>query len=340
MHRALTAGILLLAAGAVHAADPCPALQHAPHSATVATRIATIACVENWLWYRPFITTSGRLASTAVAEGESSRLADATTPAWRRVALYWRDSGLASQMAARPGAIDCGYAMQSTASSPACRAFVIDNPWSAAFVSYVMRMAGVPGFRASASHFDYVRDARLDPAASPFVFLDPASAAPAAGDMLCYVRNTAQPYGYAGLVATIDAGRGRLDMHCDVVVDVNGGKAYLIGGNVLQAVTMRVLNVNRSGRFWDLPRRLDAAPECTPDSEWSCDFNRQDWALLLKLKPPAALAQLPRAGRPPPAAPVPAPACCVKCVLGAQPPVPRCPVPGQGGQVVPRGSPG
>lgn len=325
MLRTIVAGILLIGMGVVHAADPCPALQRSPASADVATRIATIACAENMLWYRPFITADGRMASATVAEGESRRLADAITPVWQRVARYWRDSGLMPQMAGVPGALDCGYANAPTVSSPACRAFVIDNPWSAAFVSYVMRMADVPGFRGSASHFDYVRDARLHPDASPYAFLDPASATPTAGDMLCYVRMPAQVYAYTGLVAVIDAGHGALNMHCDIIAAVDGGKAYLIGGNVQQGVTMRLLNVNRNGYFWSLPRRSPIDAACSPDSEAACDFNRQDWAVLLKLKPPAALAQLPHAGPLPPA---PSPtSCCVNCVLGAEPPVPRCPAP-------------
>jgi hypothetical protein len=327
--RAILAGILLLAAGVVHAADPCPMLQRSPASTDTATRIASVACAENVLWYRPFITANGRVASTTVAEGESARLADTVTPAWQRVALYWRDSGLIPQMAGFPGALDCGFASGSMASSPTCRAFLIDHAWSAAFVSYVMRKADVPGFRASPSHFNYVRDAWLHPDTSPFVFQDPALGIPATGDLLCYVRMTAQAYGYAGLIAAIGANRGALNMHCDIVAGINAGKAYLVGGNVQQGVTMRLLDINRNGHFWGLPQRSSADPACSPDNEAWCNFNRQDWAALLKLKSPAALAQLPHAGALPPARPIgpPPTKCCVYCVVGAVPPVPRCPVP-------------
>ena len=328
MHRTIVAAILLLAANIVHAADPCPAFQQAPAAADTATRIASVACKENMLWYRPFITADGRVASTTVWEGESGRLADASTPAWQRVAIYWRDSGLLPRMAGFPGALDCGFVNGPMASSPTCRAFVIDHAWSAAFVSYVMRMADVPGFRGSASHFDYVRDAWLHPEASPFLFLDPASAPPARGDLLCSVRMANQVYGYSGLIAAIDGNRGSLNMHCDIVAGIDAGKAYLIGGNIQQGVTMRLLDINRSGHFWGLPQRTAVDPGCSPDSEASCNFNRQDWAALLKLKAPAALAQLPHVGPPMPAQPVAPPTnCCVYCVVGAVPPVPRCPVP-------------
>jgi hypothetical protein len=309
-----------------HAADRCPALSAQTASPDTATRIAAFACSENLLWYRPFIDANGRMASATVAEGESSLLADGVTQAWQRVAGYWRESRLLGRMAGFTGADQCAP-MAPGDTSPWCRTFVIDHPWSAAFVSYVMAKAGLPGFRPSAAHFDYVRDAWRHPVTSPFFYRDPATAAPTAGDLLCAVRG-GQLRGHAGLVEAIDAGGTALNMHCDIVVAVNpdgDGKAYLIGGNVQQGVTMRLLNLNRLGYFWALPRRSGADPACAPDNAASCNFNRQDWAVLLKLKPPRELAQLPYL-LPPMAAPMPgqaAPACCVNCVLGA--PVPRCP---------------
>ena len=51
-------------------------------------------------------------------------------------------------------------------------------------------------------------------------------------------------------------------------------KAYLIGGNVQQAVTMRVLNVNATGRLWNLPMRSEGDAPCSPDAPAACNFNR------------------------------------------------------------------
>jgi hypothetical protein len=232
-------------------------------------------------------------------------------------------------MANFPGASDCTWSVGNHDASPSCRAFVVDQPWSATFVSWVMTRAGVPGFRASARHFDFVRDALLQPDTNAFVYLDPLIATPRTGDLLCNVRVPGRAYGYPGLVAAIDAGNGSLNMHCDIVVAVNpdnDGKAYLIGGNVEQGVTMRLLDVNRTGHFWGLPQRSSVDPTCSPDSESACNFNRQDWAVLLELKAPAALAALPGASLPNLLPPVsPPPACCVNCILGAVPTVPRCP---------------
>lgn len=322
--------LLLLASAAANAADLCPRLGQQVAAAEVATRIAAFACREHGLWYRPFIDRNGRIASSTIMESEALLLDDGQSQAWRRVAGYWQESGVLQQVGQLPGAAECEGAAGGNYSSPGCRAFVIDNPWSAAFVSWVMRKAGLPGFRASASHITYVRDAYLRPESSAYRFVDPLHAQPAAGDLLCYVRHGSRLYGYDGLLSAVGAGNGGLDMHCDIVVATNPGNdstAYLIGGNVQQGVTMRLLPLNRNGQFWGLPQRTGAESLCAPDHEAACNFNRQDWAVLLKLKPADVLAKLPGASSlaPVPAEPLPtqAPACCVHCVLGSG--VPRCP---------------
>lgn len=322
-------GLCLLAfAGASLAADQCPLLRSRQSDPDVATRIAAVACEEHLRWRRPFIGSNGQLASSLVAEGESRGLEGGGAP-WRQVAMYWRDAGLLGQSGAA-GAADCAYALGNPAyPGLGCRAFVIDNPWSAAFVSWVMQRAGVPRFTVSGGHFDFVRAARLNPAGSPYVFLDPVSATPATGDLLCYVR-TGRVHGHEGLARAIDGGATGLAMHCDIVVAANpagDARAWLVGGNVQQTVTMRTLNLNAGGRFWGLPQRGEGDVECSPDTPATCDFNRQDWAALLKLKPQAQLAQLGPVS-PPSFLPSAAPqqACCVNCVVGSG--IPRCPSPG------------
>ena len=324
----LLAPMLMLMATRVHAADVCPLLRSQQSSADPATRVAAIACNEYMLWYRPFIDRNGRLASSTVMESEASLLGDGVSPAWRRVAGYWQESGLLRQMGGFAGASDCAYAAGGSGNSPGCRTFIIDNAWSAAFISWVMTRAALPGFRASASHIDYVRAAHQRADTSAYQYLDPSRARPATGDLLCYVRGAQSALGHAGLLGVVERGGG-LSMHCEVVVAANpdnDSTAYLIGGNVQQGVTMRLLPLNRNGEFWSLPQRIDGGAPCSPDNAEACSFNRQDWAVLLKLKSPAALAQLPAAAPPAtsimPQAP-PAPTCCIHCVVGSG--VPRCP---------------
>ncbi len=324
--------LILMVAGSAMAADQCPLLRSRQADPDIATRIAAVACNENMVWYRPFIDSDGRLASSSVVEAERSELGASSGPAWQRVAAYWGDAGLLQQMGGRVGAAECGYATTTVGlQSQACRSFVVDQPWSAAFVSWTMQRAGVPGFLSSASHFDYVRAARVNPQRSPYLFLDPVANAPAVGDMLCYVRSS-RVYGHAGLADAIDGGANGLNMHCDIVTAAKAGgdgKAYLIGGNVQQAVTMRVLNLNATGRFWNLPMRSQGDAPCSPDAPAACNFNRQDWAVLLKLKPQAQLALMgPARLLPPPRGRNMQQACCTRCVLGAVPEIPRCPVAG------------
>lgn len=322
---------LLAACGVAFAADQCPELRSRQSDPEVATRIAAVACEEHVRWRRPFIDANGRLAGAVVWEGEGNGLQDGGSP-WRQVAAYWQTSGLLGQMGYKPGASDCNYATANPGyPGLGCRGFVIDNPWSAAFVSWVMQRAGVPAFVSSGSHYDYVRAARRDPAGSPYRFLDPTGTAPAVGDLLCYVRSN-RVYGHQGLAAAIDGGANGLPMHCDIVVAANAGgdgKAWLVGGNVLQAVTMRMLDLNAAGHLWGLSRRSDGDGECSPDTQAACDSNRQDWAALLKLKPQAQLAQLGPVAPPAflPRMPQPQQTCCVNCVLGSG--VPRCPAQGE-----------
>lgn len=276
--------LALIAILPARAADPCPLLRTQVAASDVATRVAAYACKENQDWFSPFIDADGRVSGPFVYEAENSRLADGTQ-AWRKVAGYWLEGGLAG---AAGVCADTGQYMSS-----ACRGFVIDTPWSGAFVSWVMRRAGVPGFRASASHIDYVRRAYREPAQSPYRVQAPLSGKPAPGDLLCSVRSSRRLFGYNNLATILSAAQNDgLAMHCDIVVGTPpGGVAYLVGGNVQQTVTLRMLKLDANGYFSSLPMRGADDAECTPDVPAFCNANRQNWAVMLKLKPAAELAQ-------------------------------------------------
>ncbi len=312
------------------AADPCPALRSQKAAPDVATRIAAWACQANQDWYSPFIDAEGRVNGVLRYEAETGALAN-SVQAWQQVAIYWNDSGLLPRAQGRPGAGECAYASTSTYPSPSCRAFVVDTPWSAAFVSWVMRRAGVPGFNGSPSHVDYVRDAYRNPARSAYRISDPTASRPAPGDLLCYVRAASRIYGFGDLATLLSSPNGEgLGMHCDIVVAARAGQlAYLVGGNVAQAVTLRMLRLAPNGYFAALPRRSLTDVQCMPDYPDGCNANRQDWAVLLKLRPQTELATLPPPYLPPAQAlprAAPAQQCCVNCVVGSG--VPRCPAPG------------
>ncbi|MBO1075897.1 DUF2272 domain-containing protein (plasmid) [Roseomonas marmotae] len=132
--------------------------------------------------------------------------------------------------------------------------------WSAAFVSYVMQRAGVPGFvfPPSAAHSFYV-DALLAnwssyPEGAAFRPHAPHEYAPRPGDLICADRSISPLYGWEERLA--EPGQFR-PMHCDVVVASGGGLVQAVGGNVLGAVVLRRFPADAAGRAlpppWDKP---------------------------------------------------------------------------------------
>lgn len=263
-----------------------------PAGTPLVSRIVQIANREHAAWYQPFIDVNGRLASRRVAEAERSRLNDGSEP-WERVVAYWRDSGTLNRVF---GSYAASYQCQSPLSSSfarnECRSFVIDAPWSAAFISYVMAQAGASGFRHSPSHIDYIRAAYHDN--GPYSLADPNQTQVALGDMFCYVRNNRMVIGYGGLSSFLASSDASLQSHCDIVVNITPNEVWLVGGNVANMVTMRKLRLDPQGRAI-LPRPISndwvgsdedgQSPACSPQNEAACSMNRQNWAALLKLKP-------------------------------------------------------
>jgi hypothetical protein len=114
-------------------------------------------------------------------EAEWSRPPGESTPTWERVATFWRslpESGEPRLMTSL-GWVARSEAerMASAANEPErvevatrealLRAAIVDTPWSAAFISYLMKTAGFSRaeFAFSDTHADYVR-AALDTSAA------------------------------------------------------------------------------------------------------------------------------------------------------------------------------
>ncbi|HEY0335510.1 MAG TPA: DUF2272 domain-containing protein [Stenotrophomonas sp.] len=293
-------GLLLLAIGGHAAASEVCDLPPRYGLTPAATAIVQAACSEHRAWYQPFIDTEGRVASLSLTEAERGELDYDRGEAWQRVAAYWRESGLLSSVGDQPGARSCMAPDGSRWSEVDCRAFLIDTPWSAAFVSWVMHRAGLAGFHASARHIDYIRAAYRNEDGDPYQYADPAIEKPAPGDLLCLLRGRDRVLGNAGLSAAFaNGGAVGWPSHCDVVIAANVGgdrTLYLIGGNVFNTVMMRKLPLDRGGRIVMAPPSAQAsdgedgigiALGCSPSREKECDYNRRDWAALLKLRPTA-----------------------------------------------------
>ena len=122
--------------------------------------------------------------------------------------------------------------------------------WSAAFISWIFRTAGVdrPEFPPSATHAFYldglIAMARRWPDAAPFIPHGPADRAPAPGDLLCFDRSPAPLAHWTQRLA--EAGRAR-PMHCDLVVATTPGVVEAVGGNVRDAVTLTRFPADATG---------------------------------------------------------------------------------------------
>jgi hypothetical protein len=119
--------------------------------------------------------------------------------------------------------------------------------WSAAFISYVMRIAGAgPRFPYSPSHFTYIniaaRMARGEAGNWAIIAADPSQIAPIPGDLICSGRGTAKFLRYADLPA------GQFTGHCDIVIEDTPLGWAVIGGNVDDAVTLKHVPHDIAGR--------------------------------------------------------------------------------------------
>ncbi|MCZ2498434.1 DUF2272 domain-containing protein [Xylophilus sp. Kf1] len=255
------------------------------------------------------IDTEGRLVRSGHGEAEFDRNAGDPEPAWRKVHRFWqawppgnralrlRDSQGRAQRAdllrqavqgASAARLDSfgggerglGLSARETdaVQTSLLRASLIDVPWSAVFISYLVRGAGFgdDDFRFSDAHADYARDAFAGRGA--WRACDAATTPPRPGDLLCATRARAATIDtFEGLGATLGAG-GSLPMHCDLVVAADAARleARTIGGNVLQSVTLRRLALQPSAALAPRYREHAASP--------GASFNDLPWVLLMQLR--------------------------------------------------------
>jgi hypothetical protein len=115
--------------------------------------------------------------------------------------------------------------------------------WSAAFISYVMRLAGAgPGFPYSETHSDYINAAAQHAPGVPLEAHRVEVYAPQIGDLICQWRG-ARPVTFDQLPA------GRFPGHCDIVVGITPGQLSVIGGNVDDAVAMKYVPTTLDGHL-------------------------------------------------------------------------------------------
>jgi hypothetical protein len=118
-----------------------------------------------------------------------------------------------------------------------------DQPWSAAFISFVVRRAGYAGFKFAAAHARYIHDSiikRERNEASPFWGFRITEHKPSLGDMVCRWRVVPRTFDDA-------VRRDDFKSHSDIVVQVGEGFVNTIGGNVAQSVSTTRYRLDSAG---------------------------------------------------------------------------------------------
>jgi hypothetical protein len=199
----------------------------------------------------------------------------------------------------------------------ALRAAIVDTPWSAAFVSSVIRQTGAAAsaFSFANAHRVYIYDAFATSTAELtneaggrlYRACPLTTTRPRVGDLICFHREAA--LADVGDKAVRERIRAELDggaearsvrrTHCDVVayIDPPARKMYAIGGNVEQSITVKKLNLRTRGlKFstpqrgtcggpghWTLPQHPADAPR-TAGRTKKCSLNDKNWFVLLQLR--------------------------------------------------------
>ena len=197
----------------------------------------------------------------------------------------------------------------------ALRAAIIDTPWSAAFISYVIRQSGVAAnaFEFANAHRVFIYDAFAASVAEAareaserlYRACPITTTRPRVGDLICGQREPALAGASdeavrerirAELAGSRDA-RSVRRTHCEVVafIDAPARKMYAIGGNVARSVTTRQMNLrnglkisaNQKGNCrpsrWTLPPPSAQVPG-TGNLTDKCSLNDHKWFVLLQLR--------------------------------------------------------
>lgn len=295
-----------------------------------ALRMAAAARQELALWGNAMIDAEGRLTQSGAYEAEDRPRSgpDAQAP-WQRVLGYWRgvdpqsdslpyvvrygawrpanrgqlQAELARTAATGATGTQTGWDENASALSAATaealrvaldRVAVVDTPWSAAFISWLARQAGLreAEFDFSEAHADYARAAYYTraresagvPGGRNVLRACPlANTSPRVGDLVCHARGRAariDSFDALGAALTENGlGSASVPMHCDIVVALDDAGFDAIGGNVLQAVTQRRLAFAPGSRLLNPGYQ----PAACQDAPGTCrHLSQQPWSLLLQ----------------------------------------------------------
>ena len=237
MRAALAAALLLTACTGDRMPDRhIPPFARVPYEAFSRQSVAAIALRE----WRLF----GQAVNDPAVPPDESVKAERDPGLWQRVGEYW-------WLGLDADAPEVGWTGKHDGHG---REFPADQDgdfaWSAAFVSYVMRIAGAGArFPYAADHAVYINAAKRMKDGAPEGWLVTAERltdyAPRQGDLLCFGRGRASGLRYDDLPTP-----GLFPAHCDIVVDTSEpGRIAAIGGNVRDSVTMTYVTAAPDGKL-------------------------------------------------------------------------------------------
>lgn len=199
-------------------------------------------------------TLDARLGPTR--DSDDSPLAEQHPAAFSKVLAYWSSVGWQDTIDRNKRAFTLGIADACTADERAAGgrdAIWGCLPWSAAFISFVMRAAGIDQaeFPPAAAHWSYV-DALVQQsdrwgARATFLAHEVDAYAPAPGDLICADRSSRARLG--ALAQRRQETATPRPMHCEIVIATSPGEVLAIGGNVAQAVTAVRYATDPAGRL-------------------------------------------------------------------------------------------
>jgi hypothetical protein len=214
----------------------------------------TEAMLISWVGLPP----TGRMYPTIPRGGATTPAIQALRANFVRIANQewnrWNAGGRKTETDARVRPIlqdywRTGVGVQVTDSQLASAEWQSQHPWSAAFISWVIRQAGAgSSFRYSAAHATYISWAkhnRVVNNTNPFKAYRTTEVMPVPGDLVCLSR--------AGSGATYDNIRPGMKTHCDIVTEVQSDRLVTVGGNVSNSVTRRFPATDANGYLTQQP---------------------------------------------------------------------------------------
>lgn len=190
---------------------------------------------------------------------------------WQRVGEYW-------WLGMNAGTLESAWTGKHDASGQVFPARQDANfAWSAAFISYVMRIAGAgdafPYAEAHSTYIDAAKEMATGQTKGYIITAQrPTEYAPQPGDMICEARGR-----YGGLTYD-DLPVDRFPSHCDIVVAAVPGQLTVVGGNVDDAVTMKHVPTTQDGKL------------ATPDG--TVLDTRYPWMVVIRVLYPATMTPI------------------------------------------------